>query len=95
VDSFGQSGRDLAGASAIGTSPVRRSAEFAPIPADRRRWWQVDCRDVFHTHRSLTVLVNRDRVVLVGPPGESAALATGGVGELSTALRNAAEQARK
>lgn len=71
------------------------SDDFRPMPADDRRWWYVDCRDVTSTRRTLTVLANRDRVVLVGPPGESVALPTGGVGELSSALRKAAEQARK
>lgn len=75
--------------------PGRRPAGFRSASVDRRRWWHVDCCDVTNTRRNLTVLVNRDRVVLVGPPGESVALPTGGVGELSSALRKAAEQARK
>ncbi|MGP4018580.1 hypothetical protein [Saccharopolyspora sp. 5N708] len=70
-------------------------AEFSPGPADRRRWWRVDCRDVANSHRFLDVLVNRDRVVLVGPPGHSAALSANGVSQLSVALRDAAVQARK
>jgi hypothetical protein len=78
-----------------GSAPAHGSAEFAPEPADRRRWWRVNCRDVVHEHSVLTVLVNRDRVALVGPPGESAVLSADGVGQLSTALRYAAEQARK
>ncbi|PKW13525.1 hypothetical protein [Saccharopolyspora spinosa] len=72
-----------------------QSAEFPNTPADRRRWWRVDCRDVANSHRFLDVLVNRDRVVLVGPPGHSAALSVNGLGQLSDALRDAAVQARK
>jgi hypothetical protein len=72
-----------------------QSAEFAPVPADRRRWWRVDCRDVANSRRFLDVLVNRDRVVLVGPPGHSAAFSANGLGQLSVALRDAAVQARK
>ncbi|PRW62089.1 hypothetical protein [Actinopolyspora mortivallis] len=56
------------------------------------RMW---CRDVNHTPRSLEVLVNRDRVVLAGPPGATAALTTDRAGRLSSALRFAADQARK
>lgn len=75
-------------------------------PSNRRRWWHVDCRDVANTHRDLDVLVNRNKVILVGPPdhaseqGKAAAqyaaeLSTRGAGQLSMALRDAAAQARK
>ncbi|GAA4856595.1 hypothetical protein [Saccharopolyspora rosea] len=73
----------------------RPSAEFAPVPEDRRRWWRFDCRDVANVQRFLTVLVNRDRVVLVGPPGHAAGLSRSGAARVSTALRDAAVQARK
>ena len=73
----------------------RPSAEFAPVPEDRRRWWRFDCRDVANVQRFLTVLVNRDRVVLVGPPGRTVVLSSGDAGRLSEALRRAAEQARE
>ena len=91
MDFIDQAGPHRAAARFDRRSPV----DFRPMPADGRRWWHVDCRDVTNTRRTLTVLANRDRVVLVGPPGESVALPTGGVGELSSALRKAAEQARK
>ncbi len=45
--------------------------------------------------RSLTVFVDRNRVVLVGPPGETAVLTAGQLGQLRTALREAAEQAER
>ena len=64
-------------------------------PRDRRRWWHIDCRDVANAHRDLSVLVNRDKVVLVGPPDRPAELSTRGAGQLSMALRDAAAQARK
>lgn len=80
---------------ASGANPVARPAAAGSTSADRRRWWRANCRDVANTHRFLTVLLNRDKVVLVGPPGRTVALTTGGVGELSAALRKAAEQARK
>lgn len=66
-----------------------------PAPRDRRRWWHIDCRDVANAHRDLTVLVNRDKVVLVGPPDHTAELTKRGAGQLSMALRDAAAQARK
>ena len=59
----------------------------------RRHWWRVSCRDVINRERFLTVLIDRDRVVLVGPPGETAVLSSVQVGQLSDALREAALQA--
>lgn len=57
-----------------------------------RHWWRVSCRDVIDRERFLTVLIDRDRVVLVGPPGETAVLSPTQVGQLSDALREAAGQ---
>ncbi|MCP2260572.1 hypothetical protein LX15_004290 [Streptoalloteichus tenebrarius] len=59
----------------------------------RRRRWRIGCRDVANRECHLTVLVDRDRVVLVGPPGETAVLSAGQLGRLRAALREAAEQA--
>jgi len=71
-------------------------AQPGPAPeSDHRRWWRVLCRDVQSIRRYLTVLVNRDRVVLVGPPGRTVVLSSGDAGRLSEALRRAAEQARE
>lgn len=58
-----------------------------------RHWWRVTCRDAINRERFLTVLIDRDRVVLVGPPGETAVLSAVQVGQLSEALREAADQA--
>lgn len=85
--------RDAAGAG-VGY-PRRLPAESSPVPADQRPWWRVHCRDVANTHRDLTVLVNRDRVVLAGPPGKPVVLSSDGSGRLGAALRQAADQARK
>ncbi|NHD18885.1 hypothetical protein G9447_13970 [Actinopolyspora sp. BKK1] len=80
------------------------SADSAPRSESRRNdsgeivgrnHGQVRCLDVNHTPRALEVLVNRDRVVLAGPPGATAALSAERVGQLSSALRFAADQARK
>jgi hypothetical protein len=60
-----------------------------------RQVWRINCGDVVNRERCLTVLVERNRVVLVGPPGETAVLTTGQLGQLRTALREAAEQAER
>lgn len=60
-----------------------------------RRVWRVSCGDVISRERCLTVLVERNQVVLVGPPGETAVLTAGQLGQLRVALREAAEQAER
>jgi hypothetical protein len=60
-----------------------------------RKVWRISCGDVVNRERCLTVLVERNRVVLVGPPGETAVLTAGQLGQLRTALREAAEQAER
>jgi hypothetical protein len=59
----------------------------------KRHWWRVSCRDVINRSRFLTVLIDRDRVVLVGPPGETAVMSQQQVGQLVDALREASGQA--
>lgn len=61
----------------------------------QRRWWRIQCSDVVDRARCLTVMVDRDTVVLVGPPGETAVLSPGQLGELRAALREAADQAER
>jgi hypothetical protein len=60
-----------------------------------RQVWRINCGDVVNRERCLTVLVERNRVVLVGPPGETAVLNPGQLGQLRVALREAAEQAER
>jgi hypothetical protein len=60
-----------------------------------RQVWRISCGDIVNRERCLTVLVERNRVVLVGPPGETAVLTTGQLGQLRVALREAAEQAER
>ena len=60
-----------------------------------RRWWRIRCRDVVNRDRCLTVLVDRGTVVVVGPPGETAVLSAGQLGQLRAALREAADQAER
>ncbi|MEU5691063.1 hypothetical protein [Actinosynnema sp. NPDC020468] len=61
----------------------------------QRRSWRIRCSDVVDRERCLTVLVDRGRVVLVGPPGETAVLSADQLVQLRAALREAAEQAER
>ena len=58
-----------------------------------RQWWRIGCRDVINRERYLTVLIDRDRVVLVGPPGETAVLSVNQASQLRDALREASDRA--
>ncbi|HEV2780335.1 MAG TPA: hypothetical protein VGX25_13160 [Actinophytocola sp.] len=89
---------------ATAASPASTSADEFTFPGHRgelqgsvagRRVWRVSCGDVINRERCLTVLVERNQVVLVGPPGETAVLSTGQLGQLRAALREAAEQAER
>lgn len=82
------------GTDVVGGNPAHRAANPVARPV-RRPWWRVGCRDASNARRHLTVLAHRDKVVLVGPPGKTVGLTTDGVGALASALREAAEQARK
>lgn len=87
---------------ARGAGPAPADAEDGSEPASgwvgstgNRRWWRIRCRDVGNRDRCLTVLADRGTVVLVGPPGETAVLSAGQLGQLRTALREAADQAER
>ncbi|GAB3490843.1 hypothetical protein [Amycolatopsis cihanbeyliensis] len=57
--------------------------------------WRVQCGDLISRERCVTVFVDEDEVVLVGPPGETARLTAGQLGELRTALNEAAKLAER
>ena len=61
----------------------------------RGRQWRIDCRDVASRDRFVTVLAEHGRVVLVGPPGETAVLSAGQLSRLSTVLQEAADEAER
>jgi hypothetical protein len=61
----------------------------------RPREWRIRCQDVANRERFLTVFVEHGKVVLVGPPGESAVLSAGQLGQLRTALQEAADEAER
>ena len=52
--------------------------------------WLVECSDPFGRYRAMTVLVRRDEVVVVAPPGESAVLSVQQTRDLDRALAGAA-----
>lgn len=88
--------------SAVATIPPLTGEQLYPAQrgelqgsVDGRRVWRVSCGDVINRERCLTVLVERNQVVLVGPPGETAVLSAGQLGQLRAALREAAEQAER
>ncbi|HEY3753339.1 MAG TPA: hypothetical protein VGL80_29470 [Pseudonocardiaceae bacterium] len=61
----------------------------------RSRQWRIRCQDVANRERFLTLFVEHGRVVLVGPPGESAVLTAGQLHQLRTALQEAADEAER
>ncbi|WP_197288077.1 hypothetical protein [Nocardia sp. NRRL S-836] len=61
----------------------------------QRRTWHISCGDVVDRDRQLTVKVVQGRVVLVGPPGETAVLSHDQLVQLRAALREAADQAER
>ncbi|WP_026421834.1 hypothetical protein [Actinokineospora inagensis] len=87
---------DLASPPALPVDPHRELFRGGlPGSVGERRVWRVACGDVINRDRCLTVLVEKNKVVLVGPPGETAVLSSGQLGQLRTALREAAEQAER
>lgn len=88
---------NMAGTAVAPLEPVVRDADGQGLPgsAEGRRVWRINCGDVINRDRCLTVLAERDRVVLVGPPGETAVLTAGQLSQLRVALREAAEQAER
>jgi hypothetical protein len=57
--------------------------------------WRIRCNDALDRERCLTVVVDNGQVLVVGPPGETAVLSPGQLGQFRTALLEAAEQAER
>jgi hypothetical protein len=57
--------------------------------------WRVQCGDLISRERAVTVFVEDDEVVVVSPPGETARLTSGQLGQLRAALNEAATMAER
>ena len=93
-------GSSAAGVSLAAGHPTRRPDQLdVDTGVDERparsRQWRIRCQDVANRERFLTLFVEHGRVVLVGPPGESAVLTAGQLGQLRTALQEAADEAER
>ncbi|MEU6641428.1 hypothetical protein ABZ863_02650 [Saccharomonospora sp. NPDC046836] len=85
--------------------PAASSASAASVSDPRatsvRRYeggqvvWRVQCGDLISRERCVTVFVDDNEVVLVGPPGETARLTAGQLGQLRAALNEAAKLAER
>jgi hypothetical protein len=85
------------GSSAASTAAAESSGPDSGLRGStgHRHWWRIRCGDVVDRDRCLTVMVDEDQVVLVGPPGQTAVLSADQLVQLRTALREAAEQAER
>lgn len=81
--------------------PISPSAAVDPRTASVRRYeggqliWRVQCGDLISRERAVTVFVEDNQVVLVSPPGETARLTSGQLGQLRAALNEAAKMAER
>jgi hypothetical protein len=83
------------------SAPVSPSAAADPRTASIRRYeggqlvWRVQVGDLISRERAVTVFVEDNQVVLVSPPGETARMTTGQLGQLRAALNEAAKLAER
>lgn len=80
-----------------GAAPAPREASLTDVRQSEggQVVWRVQCGDVIDRERCLTVFIENNEVVLVGPPGETARLSAGQLGQLRAALNEAAKQAER
>ncbi|WP_425342034.1 hypothetical protein [Amycolatopsis coloradensis] len=89
------------GQQTVANRPVSPSAPVDPRTASVRRYeggqlvWRVQCGDLISRERAVTVFVEDNQVVLVSPPGETARLTSGQLGQLRAALNEAAKMAER
>ncbi|WP_020663499.1 hypothetical protein [Amycolatopsis benzoatilytica] len=82
-------------------SAVAASAAADPRTAGVRHYeggqvvWRVQCGDLISRERAVTVFVEDNEVVVVSPPGETARLTSGQLGQLRAALNEAATMAER
>ncbi|SEP53850.1 MULTISPECIES: hypothetical protein [Amycolatopsis] len=83
------------------TRPVTPSAAADPRTVGVRHYeggqlvWRVQCGDLISRERAVTVFVEDNQVVVVSPPGETARLTSGQLGQLRAALNEAAKMAER
>jgi hypothetical protein len=83
------------------TRPVTPSAVADPRTVGVRHYeggqlvWRVQCGDLISRERAVTVFVEDNQVVVVSPPGETARLTSGQLGQLRAALNEAAKMAER
>lgn len=91
----------LSQAPTTSTTAITAAAVSDPQIASGRRHeggqvvWRVRCGDLISRERCVTVFVDEGEVVLVGPPGETARLTAGQLGQLRAALNEAAKLAER
>lgn len=107
VDSYA-AGR-LAAVPSPARPAVGRALHAAPVRRDQRpnqpellrevegghTVWRIQCGDMIHRDRCVTVFVDAGEIVVVGPPGETARMTTGQVSQLRAALNEAAMLAER
>lgn len=92
ADVFPSGGNGHSGAGSAGYGDAARLSDDAEQCADE---WRIRCHDVVSRDRCLTVLVDKGRVLLVGPPGETAVLTNEQLSQLRNALEEAAVQVER
>lgn len=80
---------------AAGVAVQEGAAGDGHDPRATRGEWRIRCQDILSRDRAIAVFVRSGRVLLVGPPGETAVLSSEELGELRTALDQAAEEAER
>lgn len=57
--------------------------------------WRIRCGDLINRDRCITVFVDNGQVVITGPPGETARMTAGQIGQLKAVLNEAAKLAER
>jgi len=98
LDPLARSGVGLADAPARPSSDSDPGFDVNMGVGDRPavvRQWRIRCQDAANRERFVMLFVEHGRVVLVGPPGESAVFTPGQLSELRSALQEAADEAER
>lgn len=97
----GPGGQQMVAMAPGANRPVSPAAAVDPRTASVRRYeggqlvWRVQCGDLISRERAVTVFVENNQVVMVSPPGETARMTSGQLGQLRAALNEAAKMAER